>query len=174
MTKFTNPLDHVRVAAPCTADWGRMLGTERARFCPQCNLNVYNLSGMSKGEAEALLAGKEGRLCVRFYRRADGTILTENCPAGLCALKRRAARVAGGAISAVLSFGAGLGLSGAASSVGEGVPMMGAVAPAEAVVPPVRPVPEARVEMGDVVMGRALSLTDGGIPANKGKRRARK
>ncbi|HVG35245.1 MAG TPA: hypothetical protein VM911_19415 [Pyrinomonadaceae bacterium] len=110
MAKYTSPLDHVRVAAPCSADWDAMVGTERARFCGQCRLNVYNLSGMTRREAEQLIAGSEGRLCVRFYRRADGTILTENCPVGLRALKRRLSRTASAAVSTILSFLAGLGL----------------------------------------------------------------
>src|SRR5215210_3096990 len=111
MTKHTNPLENVRVAAPCPADWEKMVGDERVRFCGQCELNVYNLSGMTRREAEALVAGTEGRLCVRFYRRADGTILTRNCPVGLRALKRRVSRVAGAALSAALGFFAGLGLN---------------------------------------------------------------
>jgi hypothetical protein len=110
MAKYTSPLDQVTVAAPCPANWDEMIGNERTRFCGQCRLNVYNLSGMTKREAEALIAGAEGRLCVRFYRRADGTILTENCPTGLRALKRRLSRLARATLSALLSFLAGLGL----------------------------------------------------------------
>src|ERR1041384_8135111 len=94
MAKFTSPLEGVRVAAPCKADWGRMVGDERVRYCGQCSLHVYNLSGMTRREAEALVTSSEGRLCVRYYRRADGTILTRNCPVGLSALKRRATHVA--------------------------------------------------------------------------------
>jgi hypothetical protein len=110
MSKRTNPLDRVRVAAPCPADWEQMLGDERVRFCGQCSLNVYNLSGMTKREAETLLAKTEGRLCVRYYRRADGTILTRNCPVGLRALKRRVNQIASAALSTVVGFFAGLGL----------------------------------------------------------------
>jgi hypothetical protein len=110
MAKYDNPLRHVKVAAPCSADWDYMIGDNRTRFCNQCNLNVYNLSGMSKTEAEDLIRRSEGRLCVRFYRRSDGTILTENCPVGLAAIKRRVSRIATAALSAVLSFFAGLGL----------------------------------------------------------------
>ncbi len=36
---------------------------------------------MSKGEAEDLLAGSEGRLCVRFYRGpTEGKIFISNTP----------------------------------------------------------------------------------------------
>ena len=110
MGRFSNPLDHVRVAAPCSADWDQMIGNERARFCGQCNLNVYNLSSMTRSEAEGLIARSEGRLCVRFYRRADGSILTENCPVGLRAIRRRVSSVSKAVASAVLSFFAGLGI----------------------------------------------------------------
>ncbi|HEX8140604.1 MAG TPA: hypothetical protein VF544_23760 [Pyrinomonadaceae bacterium] len=110
MAKYTSPLDRVTVAAPCSAPWDEMIGDERARFCGQCQRNVYNLSGMTRREAEALIAGAEGRLCIRFYKRRDGTILTENCPVGLRALKRRLSRLASATLSALLSFLAGLGL----------------------------------------------------------------
>ncbi|HST53867.1 MAG TPA: hypothetical protein VLJ61_17800 [Pyrinomonadaceae bacterium] len=111
MRKFTNPLDGVKVAAPCPADWEKMVGDERMRYCGECSLHVYNLSGMTKREAEALIANTEGRLCVRFYRRSDGTVLTRNCPVGLRALKRRATRIASATLTAVLGFFAGVGLN---------------------------------------------------------------
>ena len=112
MPKLTSPLDHLRIAAPCPADWDQMFSFEdkRVRFCSQCNLNVYNLSGMSRQEAEALITKTEGRLCVRFYRRADGSILTQNCPVGLKAIKRRVAWVAQVVLGMVLSFVSGFGL----------------------------------------------------------------
>jgi hypothetical protein len=108
MSKRTSPLDYVTVAAPCNVGWDNMIGDERVRFCGQCNLNVYNLSAMTKQSAERLITQTEGRLCVRYYRRADGTILTRNCPVGLRALKRRLSRIATASVSAVISFFAGI------------------------------------------------------------------
>jgi hypothetical protein len=104
MSRFTSPLDNIRIASPCSSDWNRMFGTDRKRFCGDCKLNVYNLSDMSRDEAERLILNSEGRLCVRFFRRADGTILTKNCPVGWAAVKHRASRVA----TAVSSMIAGL------------------------------------------------------------------
>jgi hypothetical protein len=94
-------LDRISIASPCSADWDEMPGSDQVRHCGQCNKNVYNLSAMTRREAEALLREKEGRLCARLYRRADGTILTENCPAGLRVIGRRVSRFAGAAMSAV-------------------------------------------------------------------------
>ena len=110
MVLFNNPLDKVRVAAPCNADWNAMIGDYRTRFCGHCNLHVYNLSSMTKAEAESLIARSEGKLCVRFYRRADGSILTENCPVGLRAIRRRVSSVSKAIATAVLSFFTGLGV----------------------------------------------------------------
>ncbi|HKQ76640.1 MAG TPA: hypothetical protein VJ810_23295 [Blastocatellia bacterium] len=112
MAKLTSPLDHVKIASPCPADWDQMFSFEdkRVRFCSQCNLNVYNLSDMSRHEAEDLVTKTEGRLCVRFYRKSDGSILTQNCPVGLNAIKRRLAWVAQVVLGMVLSFVSGLGL----------------------------------------------------------------
>ncbi|MDC3379370.1 hypothetical protein OAX78_03715, partial [Planctomycetota bacterium] len=78
-------LDRVSVAAPCNASWEAMNGDARVRHCGQCDKNVYNLSNMSQGQAEALVRQAEGgeTLCVRFYRRTDGTMLVEDCPKGL-------------------------------------------------------------------------------------------
>jgi hypothetical protein len=112
MPKLTSPLDNLRIATPCSADWDQMFSfeDERVRFCSQCNLNVYNLSGMSRQEAEALITKTEGRLCVRVYRRADGSVLTQNCPVGLKAIKRRVAWVAQVVLGMALSFVSGFGL----------------------------------------------------------------
>jgi len=81
-----------------------MEGDERVRFCSQCKLNVFNLSSMSRREAEALVRSKEGRLCIRFYRRSDGTILTDNCPVGLRAARRRVALLLAGAATLFTSW----------------------------------------------------------------------
>ena len=110
MHQFNSPLDHVRIAAPCNADWEQMVGTDRVRYCGQCDLNVYNLSSMTKRDAESFIVRNEGRLCIRFYRRADGSILTENCPVGLRAIRRRLSRLVYASASAFLGFFAGLGL----------------------------------------------------------------
>ncbi|HZV01833.1 MAG TPA: hypothetical protein VFF73_34290 [Planctomycetota bacterium] len=89
-------LDGIEVAAPCPTSWAKMEGDARVRFCGQCKLNVYNLSGMTREDATKLVGAAEGRMCVRFLRRADGTVLTEDCPVGLAArLRRRTLAVAG-------------------------------------------------------------------------------
>ena len=108
MRKFTDPLEKIRIASPCAADWNEMQGDERKRFCGECKLNVYNLSAMTKREAENLLINSEGRLCVRFYRRADGTILAQNCPVGWAKVKQRVSKVTAAAFSMIIGFLGGL------------------------------------------------------------------
>jgi hypothetical protein len=82
-------LQQIRIASPCSAAWDEMQGDDRVRFCGHCQLNVYNLSAMSPQEAAAFVREKEGRLCVRFFAREDGTMLTEDCPVGFRAIRRR-------------------------------------------------------------------------------------
>lgn len=89
MAKQVLLLDKVKVAAPCSAEWRFMYGDDRVRFCGQCSKNVYNLSAMNRQEAEDLIRRMEGHLCVRYYRRMDGTIITNNCPVGLRAIKEK-------------------------------------------------------------------------------------
>ncbi|HJZ78720.1 MAG TPA: hypothetical protein VKD91_00180 [Pyrinomonadaceae bacterium] len=112
MARFKHPLDHVQVAAPCKADWNQMVGSELVRLCGQCELNVYNLSGMSRLEAESLIARTEGRLCVRFYRRRDGSIITRDCPVGLRAIQRRVSYLAQAILAAGFAFLASIGVQG--------------------------------------------------------------
>lgn len=85
-----------------------MYGNERRRFCGDCKLNVYNLSDMTRQEAENLLLTSEGRLCVRFFRRADGTVLTKNCPVGWRAVTQRVSRSATAAFSMLASLFGGI------------------------------------------------------------------
>lgn len=81
-------LGHIRIASPCDADWDDMIGDERKRFCAGCSKDVFNLSAMTGAEAEALLSA-EKNLCVRLYRRTDGTVLTADCPVGVSRRRRR-------------------------------------------------------------------------------------
>lgn len=116
MKNFNNPLKNVRVASPCSQNWDDMMGDERRRFCSQCNLNVYNLSGMTKWEAEKLLLETEGRLCVRFYCRSDGSVLTQDCPVGWRAVKQRVSRFVAAAFGLLAGFFGGVGTQTAFNS----------------------------------------------------------
>ena len=90
-------LDNIRVATPCRADWNDMVGDDRVRACAQCDKQVFQLSGMTRAEAEALIVEKNGDLCVRYYQRADGTILLADCSVGGAAARRRKLIAAGAA-----------------------------------------------------------------------------
>jgi hypothetical protein len=110
MTIIEDLTRRATLASPCTAKWEEMDGDQRQRFCNQCQLSVLNASEMSDEEVMlsimALQTGK--RVCMRIYRRADGTILTKDCPVGLrkklaAGVRRAAAWLAGG-LSMLLSL----------------------------------------------------------------------
>jgi Carboxypeptidase regulatory-like domain len=97
-------LADIRIASPCPADWEKMIGDERVRHCSECNLNVYDLSAMKEHEIRQLIAANQGRrLCSRFYRRADGMILTQDCPWSLRMMARKACRIASAVLTALMS-----------------------------------------------------------------------
>ncbi len=111
-------LKSVSIASPCEARWDDMLGDDKTRHCSLCAMNVHNLSAMSREEAEEFVARARAgdgsrRTCIRFYQRADGTILTRDCPRGLAAARARLARAAG-RIAAVLGL---TGLTAAAADI---------------------------------------------------------
>src|SRR6187455_498375 len=90
-------LDNIRIASPCSQDWDAMTGDERARHCGACNKTVFNISGMTRDEAEALILEKNGDLCARYFQRKDGTILTADCLVGISQRRKRRLIAAGAA-----------------------------------------------------------------------------
>jgi len=165
MSKVDSPLDNLKIASPCSADWNSMLGDNRKRFCGDCKLNVYNLSGMTSYDAEHLLRMSEGRLCVRYFQRQDGTVLTQDCPVGWAKVKQRLSIFATAAFSMMISLFAGLyfaSLFGRKAEIGRRLPiifaaptpqpLMGAVAiPRPSPTP--KPTPDREFK-GEVTMGR--------------------
>ena len=96
-------LDALTIAAPCPASWADMDGDDRVRHCSQCQQSVYDLSTLTRSEATALIEGATGRVCVRLFRRADGTVMTRDCPVGVFrAARRRLAAVVGAWVFLVL------------------------------------------------------------------------
>lgn len=87
-TKRIN-LEQLKIASPCTMDWAQMKGDDRVRHCGACKLNVYNIAGLSRVEAEALVGRhmKGERVCMRLLRRKDGTLITRDCPVGVHRLR---------------------------------------------------------------------------------------
>ena len=97
-------INKLRVASPCSVGWESMTGDERVRHCNSCELNIYNIAEMTKAEAEDLIANREGRLCIRLYKRADGTVLTKDCPVGFRAYQKRVARFAGATLATIIGL----------------------------------------------------------------------
>lgn len=159
-------LNRIRVAAPCAESWEAMPGGDRVRACERCQHKVYNLSEMTAEEAARLVQKTEGRLCVRFYQRADGTVMTKDCPVGLKAIRLRIATAFSAVFAAVsLFFSAALtGKSKETTSdpipatptpapVRE-VPLMGAIAPT-------RVAPEGpRATMGEIAVRPVMGDVD--------------
>lgn len=104
MTKQNSDINNLRVASPCSVGWETMSGDERVRRCASCELNIYNISEMKSEEVENLILKCEGRICVRLYKRADGTVLTKDCPVGFRAYQKRAARFAGAALATIFGL----------------------------------------------------------------------
>jgi hypothetical protein len=177
MANFSNSLDRVKIAAPCSADWDQMFSFEgeRVRFCSQCNLNVYNLSSMTRDEATALIARTEGRLCVRFYRRSDGTVLTQNCPVGLRALKRRVVWVAQLLLGMILGLLADIGLAKLVDAIGVRASFSSSRPEViGAIMPPVERRTEPNIEVAELpAMGQVGPVPTSGVTIGKVARKER-
>jgi hypothetical protein len=94
----------LRIATPCSANWADMPGTDKVRHCSQCQLDVYNFSVMTPLEVNQIVAARTGRLCARFYQRADGTMLTENCPVGFRGGILKTSHIAAAALAAFVTI----------------------------------------------------------------------
>jgi hypothetical protein len=110
MTTQNFDVNKLRVAKPCHVGWENMSGNEKVRFCNACELNVYNITEMTSVEINSLIQRSGGKLCGRFYKRADGTILTKDCPVGFRKYQKRVARFAGATLATILGlFSIGFG-----------------------------------------------------------------
>ena len=141
--RYYSPLKNLKVASPCSADWDQMAGDNRKRFCGDCKLHVYNLSGMTTYDAENLLRLSEGRLCVRYFERSDGTVLTKECPVGWAGVKRRLSVAAAAAFGLFISL---VGLFGVMSVFGKKNVVMGEM------IPYATPTPDREALMGAIAM----------------------
>ncbi len=104
MPQSIRSFDRMTIPAACNADWDSMIGDDKVRFCEHCNLHVTNLSNITRQEAMSLVTRSEGRLCVRFVQRPNGTAMTKQMPQKLHQTGRRVSRFAAGAFTASLSL----------------------------------------------------------------------
>jgi len=160
-------LESVSIASPCTASWSQMVGDERVRFCGTCQKNVYNLSNMTREEGEALLDENGANMCVRLYRRADGTVMTTDCPVGSSSrfVRRAAAVLGGGAVAVALVSAAA---ANAPASHGDAcdrgspvdLPPPGVVAPPYYGMPNLRPTSTDDRAGGTYLMGAPRAIPE--------------
>lgn len=172
-------LERIHVVSPCPARWEDMVGDDRVRRCEDCKLNVHDLSAMTRDEAEGVLAGlAAGRVCAQFYRRADGTILTKDCPVGLARL-RATARRALVRVAALIGLVSVAGIAaGATSRTTWGEKMhLRACKPfsivCECIAPNATPaIPVGLIQLrGDVCVSRAIGVQPPIVPAPVPKNR---
>jgi len=65
------------IRTPCPKLWHEINGDSKTRFCDHCQLHVQNLSAMSRREISTVLARREeGRVCISYTRRSDGSLFT--------------------------------------------------------------------------------------------------
>jgi len=111
----------IKMASTCDMAWDELAGDNAKRFCSQCNKHVFNVSNMSGEQAIDFLIQENGKACIMFYSRRDGTVLSADCPVGVqkrYARWRPIRKMVFGVLS-LLSFGQ----SYAANSVTLGGPM---------------------------------------------------
>lgn len=148
---------HLKIASPCKVPWDSMSGDNAIRYCGTCERHVYNLSEMTFEQTEALLAAPAGRPCVRFFQRADGTVMTADCAVGARRVRRQ--RIAVGVGAGLISA---LGYAGMPHGAAATPPTPTVVAPAPAPVP-VEPPRQPIEKMGQAVAPPPSEATMGAI-----------
>ncbi|HEY1556368.1 MAG TPA: hypothetical protein VGF94_16150 [Kofleriaceae bacterium] len=99
-------MEQLRVASPCAAEWDAMTGNTETRHCSHCNQNVYNLSALTRAQAEELIRSRGARLCTRYLHRADGTMLLRDG-----AVAYRPTKLIAAGVAALALAGAGLAVT---------------------------------------------------------------
>jgi hypothetical protein len=99
--------------------------------------NVYNLSELTESQARELV---QGPVCVRFFHRVTGTVVTRKCPPMVAAARRRLAALAACLLPLAVAFWGGVAwLHQAVTGAPPQRQLMGAIS----VVPPRPPPPRA-------------------------------
>ena len=77
-------IDAISIATPCPMKWSKMNRSdiEATRFCDRCHKHVHDVSRMQDSDVVSLLdrSRTDADVCVRLFRRPDGTIVTASCP----------------------------------------------------------------------------------------------
>lgn len=68
------------VPKPCHEDWDKLTPVERGHFCTVCETKVWDLSSLTKEEADEFLRSTEGDLCVSYKERTDGEVVHREAP----------------------------------------------------------------------------------------------
>lgn len=82
-------VDRIEISSPCSVPWDSMAGNTRVRRCGSCRQDVFNIEALTRHQARILIANRQGRLCVRIFRRPDGTVVTADCWSRLRAARKR-------------------------------------------------------------------------------------
>lgn len=90
------------ISSPCTVSWQSMNGDEKIRFCGECKKNVHNITNMPPNEVADVLSRRiDERLCIFMYKRKNGTVVLDNCPAFL---RQKRDRMRNYAVAALLTL----------------------------------------------------------------------
>lgn len=98
-------LEDIRIASPCPMEWAAMEGDDRVRHCGECDKQVFNLASMTRAEATELVRTRTRSLCVQLHRRADGRVMTSDCPVGRRQRRMNWALAGAGLLLAVVVYG---------------------------------------------------------------------
>ncbi len=63
----------------CSMDWDSMKGSEKVRFCEQCQNKVYDLRGLSKEELVEFIRHEGGQVCGLAHFDANGRFVNGEC-----------------------------------------------------------------------------------------------
>lgn len=95
----------LEVHTPCPKRWEELQGGDQQRFCEQCQLHVHNLSAMSSQDRERFVAQSgDGRQCIAYELRPDGSMVTPSWWSALLRLFQRVQWAALAFLAAALPF----------------------------------------------------------------------
>jgi hypothetical protein len=94
-------IENYKIATPCNSVWDSTDQKDRCSYCPKCQMQVYDFTGLELPEAEELIFKREDRKNAALFKRADGKFLTADCPVGVKAKHDRMMAIVGGSILAI-------------------------------------------------------------------------
>jgi hypothetical protein len=103
-------IDKLGINSPCTADWNKMKGNDRIRYCEECKRYVHDFSRLPRRQVQDLIAASPGRICARLTYNEDDSVIFLDSRTLSRSESQKASPLATAIVTAMITISTGIAL----------------------------------------------------------------